>query len=71
MDKMEKAAWGTDRLSNYCANTLSDEPLPSDPDDQRKFAIRLGYQEFDAFRSDYLDARNAIQTLYQRHIKPA
>jgi len=45
--------------------------LPSDPDEQRKFGIRLGYHEFDAFRRDYLDAREAIHALYQRHIKPA
>jgi [glutamine synthetase] adenylyltransferase / [glutamine synthetase]-adenylyl-L-tyrosine phosphorylase len=45
--------------------------LPSDPDEQRKFAIRLGYDEFGAFRRDYLDARNAIHTLYQQHITPA
>jgi len=45
--------------------------LPSDPDEQRKFAIRLGFPEFDAFRREYLDAREAIHTLYQRHIKPA
>jgi len=42
--------------------------LPSDPDEQRKFAIRLGYREFDAFRRDYLDARDAVHTLYERHI---
>jgi glutamate-ammonia-ligase adenylyltransferase len=45
--------------------------LPSDPDEQRKFAIRLGYTDFDAFDSDYLTAREAIHTLYQRHIRPA
>jgi [glutamine synthetase] adenylyltransferase / [glutamine synthetase]-adenylyl-L-tyrosine phosphorylase len=45
--------------------------LPSDPDEQRKFAIRLGYNEFDAFRGDYLDARQAIHALYQRQITPA
>jgi [glutamine synthetase] adenylyltransferase / [glutamine synthetase]-adenylyl-L-tyrosine phosphorylase len=45
--------------------------LPSDPDEQRKFAIRLGYYELDAFRRDYLDARDAIHTLYQRLITPA
>jgi len=45
--------------------------LPSDPDEQRKFAIRLGYREFDAFRGDYLDARQAIHALYQRQITPA
>jgi [glutamine synthetase] adenylyltransferase / [glutamine synthetase]-adenylyl-L-tyrosine phosphorylase len=45
--------------------------LPSDPDEQRKFAIRLGYNEFDAFRRDYLTAREAIHALYQRQITPA
>jgi glutamate-ammonia-ligase adenylyltransferase len=43
--------------------------LPSDPGQERKFAIRLGYREVDAFRRDYLDAREAIHTLYERHIK--
>jgi len=45
--------------------------LPSDPDEQRKFAIRLGYREFDAFHGDYLDARQAIHALYQRQITSA
>jgi [glutamine synthetase] adenylyltransferase / [glutamine synthetase]-adenylyl-L-tyrosine phosphorylase len=45
--------------------------LPSDPEEQRKFAIRLGYNEFDAFRRDYLTAREAIHTLYQQHVTPA
>jgi glutamate-ammonia-ligase adenylyltransferase len=45
--------------------------VPSDAGEQRKFAIRLGYHEFDAFSRDYLDARNAIHALYQRHITPA
>lgn len=43
--------------------------LPGDPDEQRKFAIRFGYREFDAFRRDYLDARDAVHTLYERQIK--
>jgi glutamate-ammonia-ligase adenylyltransferase len=45
--------------------------LPSDPDEQRKFAIRLGYREFDAFRGDYLESRQTIHALYQRKITPA
>ena len=45
--------------------------LPSDPHEQRKFAIRLGYREFDAFRRDYLDARDAVHTLYEQHITRA
>jgi [glutamine synthetase] adenylyltransferase / [glutamine synthetase]-adenylyl-L-tyrosine phosphorylase len=42
--------------------------LPSDPDEQRKFAIRIGYREFDAFRGDYLAAREAINVLYLQHV---
>jgi [glutamine synthetase] adenylyltransferase / [glutamine synthetase]-adenylyl-L-tyrosine phosphorylase len=45
--------------------------LPSDPDEQQKFAIRLGYHELDAFCREYLNARNAIHTLYQQLIAPA
>jgi glutamate-ammonia-ligase adenylyltransferase len=45
--------------------------LPSDRDEQRKFAIRLGYNEFGDFSRDYLDARQAIHALYQRLITPA
>ena len=56
-------------LRRYDNKSIS--TLPSDPDEQRKFAIRLGYDEFDAFRRDYLNAREAIHTLYQRLITPA
>jgi glutamate-ammonia-ligase adenylyltransferase len=56
-------------LRRYDNRSIS--TLPSDPDEQRKFGVRLGYQEFDAFRRDYLDARDAIHALYQRHITPA
>jgi [glutamine synthetase] adenylyltransferase / [glutamine synthetase]-adenylyl-L-tyrosine phosphorylase len=49
----------------------SSSTLPNDPDEQRKFAIRRGYNEFDAFRGDYVVAREAIHTFYQRHITPA
>ncbi len=43
--------------------------LPSDPTEQRKLAVRLGYDDFEAYRRHYLDARDAIHTLYERHIK--
>ena len=56
-------------LRRYDNKSIS--TLPSDPDEQRKFAIRLGYDEFDAFRRDYLNGREAIHTLYQRLITPA
>jgi [glutamine synthetase] adenylyltransferase / [glutamine synthetase]-adenylyl-L-tyrosine phosphorylase len=44
--------------------------LPSDPEEQRKFALRLGYHEFDAFRRVYVDAREAIHALY-KHLRDA
>ena len=43
--------------------------LPINPDEQRKLAIRLGYDCFENFRRDYLDARTAIHALYVRHIR--
>src|SRR6266498_1418529 len=43
--------------------------LPSDPEEQRRFAVRLGYGELDAFRRDYIDAREAIHALYERHVQ--
>jgi glutamate-ammonia-ligase adenylyltransferase len=45
--------------------------LPSDPDGEQKFIVRFGCNDFDAFRRDYLAAREAIHTLYQRLIIPA
>ena len=42
--------------------------LPSDPEEERKFAIRIGYNDFDAFRCDYLTAREAIHTIYERQL---
>jgi [glutamine synthetase] adenylyltransferase / [glutamine synthetase]-adenylyl-L-tyrosine phosphorylase len=42
--------------------------LPIDPGEQRKLAIRLGYDDFETFRGNYLDAREKIHALYQRHI---
>ena len=45
--------------------------LPSDLDEQRKFANRVGYHDFDAFRRDYITAREAIHTIYERQITPA
>ena len=55
-------------LRRYDNRSIS--TLPSDPDEQRKFAVRLGYDEFDGFSRDYRDARQAIHALYQRQITP-
>src|SRR6058998_361152 len=43
--------------------------LPSDPEEQHRFAVRLGYGELDTFRRDYIDAREAIHALYERHVR--
>jgi [glutamine synthetase] adenylyltransferase / [glutamine synthetase]-adenylyl-L-tyrosine phosphorylase len=40
--------------------------LPSDPSEQRKLAIRAGYDSFEAFQREYIDARDAIHMLYER-----
>ena len=44
--------------------------LPSDPTEQRKFIVRLGYEDVDTFRRDYVSAREAIHSLYQRLVTP-
>ena len=56
-------------LRRYDDRSIS--TLPSDPDEQRKFAIRLACQDLEAFRRDYVDSREAIHALYQQHITPA
>ena len=45
--------------------------LPSDPTEQRKFIVRLGYEDVETFRRDYVSAREAIHSLYQRLVTPA
>lgn len=52
------------RYENKAVSTL-----PSDPGEQRKVSVRLGYDDFEAFRHDYNDAREAIHTLYEQQIK--
>jgi glutamate-ammonia-ligase adenylyltransferase len=43
--------------------------LPNNPEEQRKFAVRLGYDGFEIFRRDYTDAREAIHTVYERRLR--
>ena len=45
--------------------------LPSDPGEQRKLAVRLGYESLDAFREKYLEARETIHALYNQRVKSA
>jgi [glutamine synthetase] adenylyltransferase / [glutamine synthetase]-adenylyl-L-tyrosine phosphorylase len=45
--------------------------FPSDPNEQRKLAIRLGHHDLDAFREKYLDARETIHALYNMRVKNA
>jgi glutamate-ammonia-ligase adenylyltransferase len=56
-------------LRRYDNRSIS--TLPSDADEQRKLAIRSGYPEFDAFRLQYLNCREVIHRLYQKHITRA
>jgi len=43
--------------------------LPIDPDEQRKCAIRFGYDTFENFRRDYVLARDTVHALYEQKIK--
>src|SRR5947207_988725 len=43
--------------------------LPTDPDEQRKCAIRFGYDTFENFRRDYVRARDTVHALYEQKIK--
>src|SRR5262249_51791453 len=43
--------------------------LPADPGEQRKLAIRLGYDSFENFPRDCVDARDTIHALYEGKIK--
>src|SRR5213080_3447963 len=43
----------------------------SDPNEQRKLAIRLGHHDLDAFREKYVDARETINALYNLRVKNA
>jgi [glutamine synthetase] adenylyltransferase / [glutamine synthetase]-adenylyl-L-tyrosine phosphorylase len=52
-------------LRRYDKKTVS--VLPSDPNEQRKLSIRLGYDSVGIFRRDYADAREAIHAIYQRY----
>jgi glutamate-ammonia-ligase adenylyltransferase len=45
--------------------------LPTDPGDQRNLASRLGYDSFENFRGDYVNARDNVHALYERKIKPS
>jgi len=56
-------------LRRYDNKSIS--TLPGDPDEEKKFSIRLGYHDLDVFRRDYLTAREAIHACYQRNVSPA
>jgi glutamate-ammonia-ligase adenylyltransferase len=43
--------------------------LPHGSGEQRRVSVRLGYNNFEAFRRDYLDARDVIHALYEEHIR--
>jgi glutamate-ammonia-ligase adenylyltransferase len=52
------------RYENKAVSTL-----PIDPNEQRNLAIRFGYDSFETFRRDYVDARDVVQALYDQKIK--
>jgi [glutamine synthetase] adenylyltransferase / [glutamine synthetase]-adenylyl-L-tyrosine phosphorylase len=52
------------RYENKAVSTL-----PIDPNEQRKLAMRSGYDSFETFRRDCVDARDVVQALYGRKIK--
>src|SRR4029453_1196714 len=43
--------------------------LPTDSGEQRKLAVRLGYDSFENFCRDYVEARDTVHALYERKIK--
>ena len=45
--------------------------VPADSAEQRKVAMRLGYENLDNFKTDYVDARKTIHALYEQYIKSA
>jgi glutamate-ammonia-ligase adenylyltransferase len=53
-------------LRRYDNKALS--VLPGDPNEQRKLCVRLGYDSFEIFHRDYLDARETIHAIYQQHV---
>src|SRR6266496_1488628 len=43
--------------------------LPAGPEEQKKLAKRLGYEDVDLFPNEYRAARETIHALYQRYLK--
>src|SRR5438093_3358199 len=43
--------------------------LPAGPEEQKKLAKRIGYEDVDLFPNEYRAARETIHALYQRYIK--
>src|SRR5438309_2607005 len=43
--------------------------LPATPEEQRKLAKRVGYEDVDLFPNEYRAARETIHALYERYIK--
>jgi glutamate-ammonia-ligase adenylyltransferase len=54
-------------LRRYENKTVS--TLPNDPNEQRKLAIRLGYDSVENFARDYVEARGTIHALYGRYVR--
>src|SRR5262245_12869081 len=61
---LRRCEYGLRRYQNKVISSL-----PADQSEQLKLAIRLGYDSFENFRRDYVDARDSIHALYDRKIK--
>jgi glutamate-ammonia-ligase adenylyltransferase len=61
---LRRAETALRRLENKSISTL-----PAAPEEQEKFAKRLGYKDIDLFAKEYRAARETIHDLYQRYIK--
>ena len=67
-----KEAYGFLRRCESVLRRYESKPvsvLPASHHDQQKLAIRSGYDDFDAFRDAYGNARDAIHGLYVRHVE--
>ena len=50
-----------------CYENHAVSTVPNDANEQRKLAIRLGYDSLESFRLDYSVARETIHAVYERH----
>jgi glutamate-ammonia-ligase adenylyltransferase len=52
-----------------CYENKAVSTIPNDANEQRKLAVRLGYDSFENFRGDYVEAREEVHALYVKHVE--